>query len=108
MRRRRRSGHSYKFTEKTHSMRGVVAILLSVLSLAACGWMLWYSYYSGGNAGIYIGSAGMFGFFVAVTSFILAVLSVKEPETFRIVPYSSLVLSVLTVAVWVSLYVSGI
>lgn len=72
MRRRRRGAHNYKFTEKTHSIRGIIAIVLAAVSLLACGWMLWYSYSSRGNAGIYVGSAGIFGFFVAVVSVIMA------------------------------------
>lgn len=108
MRRRRRGGHNYKFTEKTHSIRGIIAIVLAAASLFACGFMLWYSYSSRGNAGIYVGSAGIFGFFVAVLSVILAVSSVREPETFRIIPYTSLGVSLAAVAVWIALYVGGI
>lgn len=108
MRRRRRGAHNYKFTEKTHSIRGIIAIVLAAVSLLACGWMLWYSYSSRGNAGIYVGSAGIFGFFVAVVSVIMAISSIREPETFRIIPYVSLGVSLAAAVVWILLYIGGI
>lgn len=108
MRHRHRGGHNYKFTEKTYSIRGIIAIVLAVLSMAACIWMLWYSYQSGGNAGIYVGSAGIFGFFVAVASVILAIASVREPETFRVIPYTALGVSLVAAVVWIALYIGGI
>lgn len=108
MRRRRHGGHNYKFTEKTHSTRGIVSIVFAILSLLSCGGMIWYSYSSGGNAGIYIGSAGIFGFFVAVISVILSISSIREPETFRIIPYVSLGCSLAVAAMWIALYIGGI
>lgn len=108
MKRRRRGGHNYKFTEKTHSVRGVFAIFLAVVSLVVCVWLLWYSYSSRGNVGVYVASVGILGFFVAVASFACAVSSVREPETFRVVPYTSLGFSIVAMAVWIALYVGGI
>ena len=108
MRRSRRGGHNYKFTEKTHSVRGIVAVVLTVISLVMCGWMLWYSYSSRGNAEIYVGSIGILGFFVAFAALLCAISSVKEPETFRVLPYTSLGMSLVTTGVWVALYVGGL
>ncbi len=98
MRRRRHGGHNYKFTEKTHSIRGIVSIVFAILSLLSCGGMIWYSYSSG----------GIFGFFVAVISFILSISSIREPETFRVIPYVSLGCSLAVTAVWIVLYIGGI
>lgn len=108
MKRRRRVGHNYKFTEKTHSIRGIISITLAVASLAICVWMFWCSYNSRGNADIYVGSVGILGFFVAVAAMIVSIMSIREPETFRVVPYTSLGLSLATTAIWVALYVGGI
>ncbi len=108
MARRNRGGHNYKFTEKTHSVRGVVAIILSILSFAACGVLIYLSYSNRGNAGIYIGSAGILGFFISVIAFITAVMSIREQETFRVVPYASLGVSLISLAVWITIYLGGI
>ena len=108
MTRRSRGGHNYKFTEKTHSVSGVTAIVLSVLSLIACGFMVWVSFSKRGDAGIYIGSAGILGFLVAVIAFFTAIHSIREPETFRVLPYAALGCSLVTVGVWVTIYLGGI
>lgn len=108
MRRRRRGGHDYKFTEKTHSIRGIVAIILAGLSLLSCAVMVWYSYQNRGAAGVYVGSAGILGFFVALAATVLAVASVREPETFRIVPYTALGMSCGVLAIWIAVYIGGI
>ncbi len=108
MRHRRRGGHNYKFTEKTHSVRGVFAIILALLSIIACAWFIFYSFDNGGNVGIYLGSAGFGGFFVAVLSFAVAVSSVREPDKFRTLPYASLGVSIVSVFIWIALYLGGI
>ncbi len=108
MKHRHRGGHNYKFTEKTHSVRGVFAIVLALLSIIACACFIWYSFDKGGGAGIYIGSAGFLGFFTAVISLATAISSVREPETFRGLPYTSLGISLVSVAIWIALYVGGI
>lgn len=106
--RRNRGGHNYKFTEKTHSVRGVLAIFLSILSLAACAGMIWVSYSSRGKAGIYAGSFGVLGLLVALLAFCISVSSIREQETFRIIPFTSLGFSLATVAAWVAIYIGGI
>lgn len=108
MARRSRGGHNYKFTEKTHSVSGMMAIALAVLSLIACGVMVWYSFSHRGNAGLYIGSAGIFGFLIAVLAFFISIHSMREPEKFRVIPYTSLGFSIASVAVWIALYLGGI
>lgn len=105
---RRRKRHNYKFTEKTHSLRGIFAIVLAVLSIAACIVMIWNAYQTRGNANIYIGSAGIMGFFVSVASLIVAISSVREPETYRVIPYTSLIIAILTTAMWIALYIGGL
>lgn len=108
MTRRSRGGHNYKFTEKTHSVSGMIAIILAILSLIACGFMVWYSFSHRGNAGIYIGSAGIFGFLVAVIAFFTSIHSIREPEKFRVIPYTAMGFSIVSVAVWVAIYLGGI
>ena len=107
-RKKHRGGHNYKFTEKTHSGRGIFAMILAILSITGFGVMAWFSFLERGNAGIYIGSAGVFGFLMSVAALATAVGSVREPETFRVIPYTSLVLSIVSVGIWIAVYVGGI
>ena len=108
MARSRRARRRYKFTEKTHSLRGGVALALGLISTGALVWMLYYAFQLKGQASVYIGSAGVMGFFVAVIALIQAIISVKEPEKYRVLPISSLIVSVGITLIWIAIYVGGL
>lgn len=104
---RRRGRHSYKFTEQTHSIRGVVAIIIAIGSIGSCILMIANSYKSAGNANIYIGSYGILAFLAAIVSIFIAISSVREQETFRAIPYTAMIMSVIATAIWLAIYVGG-
>ena len=107
MSKRRYGTHRYKFTEKTHSIRGIIAIVLAVAALIALVYMIIESFHSGGSAGMFIGSTGVLALMVSILSLLLAISSVREPETFRVVPYVSLLLSMISAGLWVAIYIGG-
>ena len=83
MRKRRRGYRKYKFTEKTLSKRGITALVLALLSLVSFVVMVVLAFRSAGNLSIYIACYGILAFFAALAAVILAIISLKEENSFR-------------------------
>ena len=97
----------YKFTDKKQSKRGVIAWMLSVISLAVLVAVIVCSFQNRGNGGMYLGSAGVSSMLVGVVALFNAVLSLREENSYRFFPYLATICSFLAVGAWVALYVVG-
>ena len=97
MRKRRRGYRKYKFTEKTLSKRGITALVMVVLAFR-----------SAGNLSIYIACYGILAFFAALAAVILAIISLKEENSFRSIPYAATFLSIFSLLIWIAVYAGGI
>ena len=56
---------------------------------------------------MYLGSAGVSSMLVALVAVVLAVMSLREEESFKLFPYMSAVLSFLAAGMWIAIYVIG-
>lgn len=97
----------YKFTEKKHSRRGMLACVLAAASIFALVYLVAESFLQGGNGSVYLGSAGILALVVAVASFVQAVKSLREEDTFRGIPVASMALSLVAAGAWIALYAVG-
>ncbi|MBO5303301.1 MAG: hypothetical protein J6A92_04570 [Lachnospiraceae bacterium] len=102
----RRKNH-YKFTGKKHSRRGMLSCALAAASIFALLYVFYNSFLQQGNGSVYLGSAGVLALFVAVISFVQAVKSIREEDTFRGFPILSVILSVLASGAWIAVYTAG-
>lgn len=102
---RHRSG--YKFTDKTQSKRGILAFALAVVSLAIFVLVIAISFQDRGNGTMYLGSAGVCSMLLSLISFVLAILSLGEENSYKFFPYAATLVSFLAVGIWVALYVVG-
>ena len=105
MARRHRNG--YRFTEKTHSKRGVAALFLSIISIGILVAEVVSSFDSRGNGSMYLGSAGVTSMLIGICALVLAVKSLGEENSFKLFPYLSTLCSLLITGIWVALYVIG-
>ena len=108
MRKRRRGYRKYKFTEKTLSKRGITALVLALLSLGSFVVMVVLAFRSAGNLSIYIDCYGIVGFFAALAAVILAIISLKEENSFLSIPYAATFLSNFSLLIWIAVYAGGI
>lgn len=106
MRKRRRS-YNYKFTEKTHSAKGILGLVLAILSIILGIVMIVISFENGGNGTIYLGSGGVLSLLIALTAFAFAIISMQEEERYRLFPVAATVTSVVALVCWLALYVVG-
>lgn len=105
MRNRRR--RNYKFTEKTQSKRGMLALTLAVASIAALVAVVMNSFWHQGSGSMYLGSVGVFSMLLGMVAFVIAVRSLKEENSFKLFPYLATISSFLVSGVWIALYVAG-
>ena len=104
---KKHKSYNYKFTERTHSRKGIAGLILALLSLGGGIALVEVSYLSAGNGNVYLGSAGVLAFLIALTAFGLAGVSLREEDKYRIFPVLALVVSLVAMAAWGSVYVYG-
>jgi len=106
VRKRRRRGN-YKFTEKTQSKRGIAGFVIAAVSIGIFVYVVWNSFAHDGAGSMYLGSAGVTSMILAIVAFVLAVMSLREEDSFKLFPYLSTICSGLALATWIALYVMG-
>lgn len=105
--RSRRRRRSYKFTEKTHSKRGIIA---TALALALFLWYLVFvnlAFRAQGQLSTYYGSAGVMAMLLSVVLVFFVAGSLKE-DSYKLFPRLGLGLSLLTAFCWIGTFVWGI
>ncbi len=65
------------------------------------------SFWLGGNGSMYLGSAGVASMLLALAALVLAIISLREENSFRLFPCLATVVSLLASGLWVALYVLG-
>lgn len=108
MRRRKRGYRKYKFTEKTLSKRGIVALVLAIISLVSCVIMTLVSFQNAGALNIYAACYGILAAIAAVVALIISIVSLREENTYRTIPYTAAFLSTAAVLIWGAIYIGGI
>ena len=104
---RSRKRRGYKFTEKTQSKKGIAAFILAAISISILVYVVVNSFHRGGNGSMYLGSAGVSSMLIAFVSVAIAVLSLKEEDSFKLFPYLGTVTSFLAAGTWIAIYVAG-
>lgn len=103
--RNRRRG--YKFTEKTHSKKGIIATVLALMLLILYGVIIYLSFYTKGKLSLYYGSVGVVALFISVVGLFIAFMSLREEDSFHLFPRLGVFLSVISVACWAGTYIMG-
>lgn len=104
---RRHRNRGYKFTEKTHSKRGIIATVLAFMLLVL--YVVFVSLAFAGNGGLsaYFGSAGVLAMLASAVNFVLSIQSLREEDSFQLFPRLGFVLSLFSVVCWIGTYVLG-
>lgn len=102
---RRRRG--YKFTEKTHSKRGMVATLISLLLLVWYLVFVYLAFHSNGNLSAYYGSAGVLAMLLSIGGIFIAAGTFREEDSFKLFPRLGFILSLLDTVCWCGSYIWG-
>lgn len=104
---KRHKSYDYKFTEKSHSHRGIAALLTSLCSLGAGVGIVFWSFRQEGEGGEALAMCGIASLLAALVSFGMAVSGIRQEDRYRLFPVLGLVFSLVALAAWVGLYALG-
>ncbi len=104
---RRKKRNSYKFTEKNHSKRGIRSFVMALLSILIGISVVVISFQQAGNAGVYVGSAGLFSLGLSFVALIMGIRSLKEEDSYKIFPGLGTFFSAAAFICWLSMYGFG-
>ena len=105
MRRRR---NSYKFTEKTHSKRGIISLSISAVLVLLYVVFVFLAFRGAGTLSTYYGSVGVLAMLISVGALVISIMSLFEEDSFKIFPRLGFMASVLAVVCWLGTYVMGV
>lgn len=97
-----------KFVGRAHSKRGIISMLLGLLTL---GTFITVSFLSGihrGDVGLWLGAIGMAAFAVAIAGFMIGIKSFKEKDIFYVAPILGVGLNGIMTVTLFCLYIVGI
>lgn len=104
---RRRKRNHYKFTEKAHSKKGIAALIVAVILLVLYVVIVYRAFSSSGSLSAYYGSAGIFSMIVSLVTFVLAIQSTMEEDSFQLFPRMAVLVSFVVSVCWIGTYVIG-
>ena len=103
---KRKKKNSFKFAGKKHSKRGKISLVLALCTVFAGIGMVVFSIQNGGNADVYIGTAGLAMLLLSGVSLLIGLSSLRE-ESYKLFPVLGNICSGITFAGWVAVYVLG-
>ncbi len=103
----RRKRNSYKFTEKTHSKRGIISLALSGVEVLLYLIFVYLAFRGAGNLSAYYGSVGVLAMLVSLVALVIAIMSLFEEDSFQIFPRLGFATSVIAAVCWLGTYING-
>ena len=96
-----------QFTEKKHSKRALIGLLLAAASLAGLVILLAISTVSHGESSAYIGSGGLYFLLTGIIALYFTVPTLRDENSFPTLPRIGTAMSVIACLLWGGLYAWG-
>ena len=90
---------NYIFTNKRHSDKAVMGMILGIISLASLVLVIVLSYNKGGEVPVGYGFTGLFATLFSMVGLGLGVSTLREKNNFRFFPWMGILLNVLTLLI---------
>ncbi len=103
-----RKKESFKFSDKKHSVRGLISLVMGILSCVCLLVLFYISSLSAGNGSLLLGAVGLVMCVLSIVGFIIGVKACKEKEIYYNVPIIGLVLNGFLSVIYLILYMLGI
>lgn len=99
---------NYMFTNRHHSKRGIISIVLAVIAMVTLIVLSIFSSQIGGNGGILYGGIGLCAYIISMTGLVLGIQSLKEEEVYYSIPRIGTTFNTMTVIIYGTVYIMGI
>lgn len=90
--------NNFMFTTKEHTLKGIMATILGVISLTTLVYIILNSYWRAGEIPLQYGAAAFLTMIFAFVGIVLGVVSKSERDKFYFFSYLGIVLNVLVLA----------
>lgn len=97
----------YKFTNKSHTKRGLLSSGIGFFALLLLGGLFYLSYEQSGNVEAYAGVLGFLSMIGSAAGLMLAAESFREEDKFYLFSYVGCILNGALLVGWILLYVLG-
>ncbi len=97
----------FKFTEKTHSKKGIISLIAAGVLLVCYFVFVALAFQRNGALSAYYGSAGVFAMLFSVVNLVFAIQSMFEEDSFQLFPRLSFAVSLLALICWIATYAVG-
>ena len=104
---RRRGKQNIQFSNRTHPKFGIISLILGAIAFIILFVLCLISGAERGNAGGWIGVAGIWTMVLAIVGFVMAVRSYRLEDIYRITPTLGSVFNGIVVVAMMLLYVIG-
>lgn len=88
----------YIYTNKKHSQRAIMSVILGIISLISLGVVVYLTYRAGGKAASGYGVTGLLATLFSFVGLILGILTVREKNYYRLAPWLGLAVNLLSLA----------
>ena len=82
----RKKKRSYMFTNKTHPVEAILAVILGIVIFVTICVLSFYSSQSGGNGPIFLGIVSFWVMLLALAAFVVSLLSMRKKDVFHLFP----------------------
>lgn len=97
----------YKFTNKSHTKRGLLSSGIGFFALLVLGGLFYLSYQQSGNVDAYAGFLGSLSMWGSAVGLMLGAESFREEDKFYLFSYVGCILNGALLVGWIILYVLG-
>lgn len=87
----------YKFTNKKHPLKGSMAFILGVISLASMVLAIYLTFMAHGTAPKQYGTVVLISIIFSITGLVMAIMSLFEQEIYRFFPIGGVVLNSISI-----------
>ena len=97
----------YKFSDKSHSLKGIFSTVFGVISFLMLLALIWVSAKAKGQGSIYIGSIGLTALIVNIIGLVMGLLGFLESDRYKLFARIGSVWNLLILVGWVSIIMIG-
>lgn len=97
-----------KFSDKKHSVKGIIALIISIMSIILLLVLFYLSALSSGDGGLLLGTIGILILIFSVIGFILAYQGYKEKDVYYHGPVAGIILNGIMFLILFIIYIVGL